>query len=77
MYLVKAPKTRKWFPQLTKADLLDIMEIAVPQNLWPPRPTRQDANTIREVVRSASFNGFYGAKVREAIGQRIVAKRPA
>jgi hypothetical protein len=65
----------RWFSILTKADLLEILQRYVPQTMWPPRPTRQSDATIREIVRQASFNGFYGEQVRDAIGKRIAEKK--
>lgn len=65
----------KFFPQINKLELIGIMQEHIPQTLWPPRPTQQSADTIREVVRRASFNGFYGVKVRAALGALVTAKR--
>lgn len=75
MIIVRTPKQRKWFPELTKADLLDIMFAACPQQIWPPRPTQQSADTIREIVRSATYNGYHGARVRTAVAARLRTKR--
>lgn len=77
MIFVAPTKESKWFPVLSKRDLLGILEDAVPQNRWPPRPTRQDADTIREIVRQASMNGHCGPQVRAAVSKRIAEKRAA
>ena len=52
---------------LTKAQLLEVLE-HVPQQFWPPRPTRQDKETLVEVVwRAHMMPAPKGNAVRGAL----------
>jgi hypothetical protein len=60
---------------LTKAQLLAVLEHA-PQQYWPPRPTRQDKDTLVEAVHHAHYAPApQGDAVRKALAEAWAERR--
>ena len=58
--------------KLTKPDLLLALEMTN-QHFWPPRPTRQDTETLRRAILAATRAGSASTDLPSFIAKRIEA----